>query len=218
MDESPGLIVSWQPLIDETPPPPLPPVSEAEPMEVAPPARRYRPATAEEVYFPVAPMLDMAFQLLAFFVMTFKPPTNETHLDLYLPAAPVAMPAAPKGQAQPGPARVVDTDLENDLLVRVESDDLGDLETIRLGEAPLPDIETLGARLKRYSELLNGRPLRVRIVADDRLRFEVAARIIAVCSSSGVAAVRLSQPGATPTLPVPDSPSPANTTTGGSSP
>jgi hypothetical protein len=95
----------------------------------------------------------------------------------------------------------VDTDLENDLLVRAEADDLGDLKAIRLGDAILPDLATLGNRLRRYTELLEGRPLRVRLAADDSLRYEPVAQIIATCSAAGVAAMRLTQPGATPALP-----------------
>ena len=53
--------------------------------------------------FPVTPMLDMAFQLLAFFVLTFQAPSAETHLDLHLPATPAALPAAPRGQAEATP-------------------------------------------------------------------------------------------------------------------
>ena len=104
-------------------------------LESAPRSRRYRPGPPEEVSFPVTPMLDMAFQLLAFFILTFKAPSAETHLDLDLPATPVALPAASRGEAHPTPARNVDTDLENDLLVRAEADDLGDLKALRLGEA-----------------------------------------------------------------------------------
>ena len=169
--------------------------------EAAPRARRYRPAPPDEVAFPVTPMLDMAFQLLAFFIITFKPPSAETHLDLDLPATPAALPSASRGDAQPTPARNVDTDLENDLLVRAEADDLGDLKALKLGEALVPDLATLGKRLQRYTQLLDGKPLRVRLVADDKLRYEPAARIIAVCSSAGVNAIRLTPPGATPSLP-----------------
>ena len=96
------------------------PGAEARPVTVggesAPRSRRYRPGPPDEVAFPVTPMLDMAFQLLAFFIITFKPPSAETHLDLDLPATPVALPSASRGNAQPTPARNVDTDLENDLL------------------------------------------------------------------------------------------------------
>ena len=69
----------------------------------APRSRSYRPGPPDEVFFPVTPMLDMAFQLLAFFVLTFKAPTAETHIDLHLPATPRPCPRPPR--AWPGPAR-----------------------------------------------------------------------------------------------------------------
>jgi biopolymer transport protein ExbD len=169
--------------------------------EASPRRRSYRPGPPDEVAFPVTPMLDMAFQLLAFFIITFKPPTSETHLDLDLPATPVALPSASSGNAQPISARNVDTDLENDLLVRAEADDLGDLKTLKLGEARVSDLSTLGKRLRLYTQLLEGKPLRVRLVADDKLRYEPAARIIATCSAAGVSAIRLTPPGAVPSLP-----------------
>ncbi len=159
--------------------------------------RRYRPGPPDDIYFPVAPMLDMAFQLLAFFILTFRPPTAETHIDLHLPATPAALPSAPRGAARPT-SRTVDVDLENDVVIRAEADDLGDLKSLRLGEAPVEDLTQLGRRLRRYVELLGTRPMRVRLIADDRLLYEPAARIIAVCSSSGVAAVRLAPPGTGP--------------------
>jgi biopolymer transport protein ExbD len=162
------------------------------------PAPSHRPKSPEEVMFPVTPMLDMAFQLLAFFVLTFQAPSAETHLDLDLPATPLALPGASRGNAEPPPARRVDTDLENDLFVRVEADDLGDLRSIRLGEAVLPDLATLGDRLRRYVEIMDGRPLRIRLVADDHLRYEEAANVLATCSAAGVANVRLSEPRSVP--------------------
>ena len=167
----------------------------------APRSRRYRPTGPDEVAFPVAPMLDMAFQLLAFFILTFKSPSAETHVDLDLPATPAALPARSEGRAQPRTTRRADTDLENDLLIRAEADDLGDLKSLRLGEASVPDLPTLGRRLRRYTELLEGRSLRVRLVADDRLRYEPAAQLISTCSAAGVSSIRLAPTGATPILP-----------------
>jgi biopolymer transport protein ExbD len=150
------------------------------------------------VFFPVVPMLDMAFQLLAFFVLTFQAPSAETHIDLDLPVTPLALPGAPRGRAELPTARRFDTDLENDLFVRVTADDLGDIRSIRLGEGDVPDLATLGQRLKRYVEILEGRPLRVRLVADDHLRYEEAARVLAACSAAGVANVRLAEPRSVP--------------------
>ncbi len=148
----------------------------------------------EEVQFPVTPMLDMAFQLLAFFVLTFQAPMAETHLDLTLPATPAALPGAARGQADPIRARQEDSDLENDLWIRAEADDLGELKALRLGEVALTGIDVLGDRLGRYVGLLQDRPLRVLLVADDRLRYEVAARLVGTCASAGVGAIRLADP------------------------
>lgn len=157
-----------------------------------------RPQPPEEVAFPVTPMLDMAFQLLAFFVLTFQVPSAETHIDLHLPASPLALPSEAKGKGQSPASRRVDTDLENDLWIRAEANDLGDLKSLRLGEAVLPDLNALGERLGRYVQIMERRPLRVRFVADDSLRYEEAARVIAACSAAGVATVRLTDPAIQP--------------------
>ena len=158
--------------------------------------RARRGESPEEVQFPVTPMLDMAFQLLAFFILTFQSPTSETRLDLYLPTTPIALPGAPGGQARATPPRRSELDLENDLRIRAEADELGDLKSLRLGDTPLPDLEALADRLRRYTTVLEGKPLRVRLTADDRLRYEVAARIIGTCNAVGVASIRLADPAA----------------------
>ncbi len=146
------------------------------------------------VQFPVTPMLDMAFQLLAFFVLTFQSPTTETRLDLYLPSTPVALPGASSGEARTSPPKRFDLDLEDDLKIRAVADDLGDLKTLRLGDAPLADVAALASQLGRYAAVLDGKPLRVRIVADDRLRYEIAAQIIGTCNAAGVSSIRLADP------------------------
>ena len=83
------------------------------------PRRSGGPAEAGDVPFPVTPMLDMAFQLLAFFILTFQPPSRETRIDLYLPAAPAALPRRSGGEAPPTPQE--DLGLETDLVVRAEA-------------------------------------------------------------------------------------------------
>jgi biopolymer transport protein ExbD len=156
--------------------------------------RAKRGESPEEVQFPVTPMLDMAFQLLAFFILTFQAPTPETRIDLYLPTTPIALPGSAFGQSRTNPPRRTDLDFENDLQIRVQANDLGDLKSLSLGETPVPDLESLASRLRRYATVLEGRPLRVRITADDRLRYEIAARIIGTCNNSGVSSIRLGNP------------------------
>ena len=152
-----------------------------------------RPGPPEEVAFPVTPMLDMAFQLLAFFVLTFREPSRETRLDLYLPAAPAALPSGLRGTSD-APALRANPDLENDLVVRAEADARGRLRSLRLGESPLNSPAALGGRLRRYAEVLAGQPMRVVLVADDTLRYEDAALLIGTCSTAGVSSIRLADP------------------------
>ncbi len=157
---------------------------------------RRRSNAPEEVYFPVVPMLDMAFQLLAFFILTFQTPTGETRIDLYLPAAPLALPTAPRGEATPRPSRVeADEDLESDLVIRARSDDLGELAGLTLSGSEVDGPVDLQSRLRRYRALLGtDRPLRVVLIADDRLRYEAAAQIVGACSAAGIRSIRLADP------------------------
>jgi biopolymer transport protein ExbD len=150
-----------------------------------------------EVQFPVTPMLDMAFQLLAFFVLTFQAPTSEARLDLYLPTTPAALPGSAQGRATESPGRKFDLDLENDLVIRARADDVGDLASMTLNGTPVAGLDELGDRLGRYAKVLGARPLRVRLLADDKLRYEPAARIVAACTTAGVASIRLGDPSTT---------------------
>lgn len=158
------------------------------------PNPRIRRRTPEEpVEFPVAPMLDMSFQLLAFFILTFQAPTGESRIDLYLPSAPAALVASPDSasSSRNRPVPGATSDLETDLIVRAEADELGDLVSLSLQGSDVPDADALGDRLRRYREQLAGEPVKVRIEADDRLRYEEAARVIGACSAAGVDSVRL---------------------------
>jgi biopolymer transport protein ExbD len=153
-----------------------------------------RPRPPDEVAFPVTPMLDMAFQLLAFFILTFQAPSRESRIDLDLPAAAMALPG--QGQGRVSPTGRIDEliDLETDLIVRANADERGSLAALRLGETSLPGAEALEDRLRRYTKILEGRPLRVILIADDRLRYEEAARLIGACASAGVSTIRLANP------------------------
>jgi hypothetical protein len=147
-------------------------------------------------------MLDMAFQLLAFFILTFRFPSSETDLSLTLRASPMDLSTASDGITPRSWARRVNTDLEEELVVRADADELGNLKALRLGEAIVPDLTSLGDRLFRYMQLLEHQPLRIRIAADDHLRFEPVTQIIATCYAVGISAIRLPRPGASTYAPV----------------
>jgi biopolymer transport protein ExbD len=159
------------------------------------PHPRWKKPLDHSVEFPVTPMLDMAFQLLAFFILTFQAPTGETRIDLYLPAAPAALVASPEAaEGAPRPGSTAMADLETDLLIRADADELGDLVGLSLQGSAVPGPSALRDRLRRYRDQLSGEPIKVRIEADDRLRYEEAARIIGACSAAEIDSIRLAGP------------------------
>src|SRR5438552_14874064 len=58
------------------------------------PIRKAEPGP--EVELPITPMLDMAFQLLMFFILTYRPSMLEGHLALSLPSTADAKAATPQ--------------------------------------------------------------------------------------------------------------------------
>jgi biopolymer transport protein ExbD len=156
--------------------------------------RRRLPRGAEPESGPelqVAPMLDMAFQLLAFFILTYRPPSAEARIDLDLPRAPVALPGASPGRTNPGESTSA---VEDTLTVIVRSDEGGRLASLKLDDLELKDLRELGNRLARYKAAIEPKPLRVIFRADERLKYEEAARIVETCSSVGLGALSLAEP------------------------
>lgn len=168
-----------------------------------PPRKTRRPGPPDEVAFPVAPMLDMAFQLLAFFILTFQPASNELQIDLELPVAAPSMPRVVGGQARldPNNTGISQIDISNDLKIIATADPEGNLVSLKLGLSDVPDIPTLADRLSRYGKLLDDKPLKVVLMADPKLLYDQAARIIAAAQAAGVSTIHLAE----------TSPEPSNT-------
>ncbi len=104
--------------------------------------RRFRSEETFEVS--LAPMLDMAFNLLTFFIFTFRPAPIELQFNLnLLPTSPTAEPETPPEEApsdQPAPIRMLTTSLF--------ADSEGRLSRATLEEFEFDDLKGLGDRLK----------------------------------------------------------------------
>ena len=84
----------------------------------------------DDVELNVAAMLDMAFQLLAFFILTFKPSPIESQIMMRLPAdKPVTQ--APSEQSSP--TDVVDEGLV--ISISIYSTPEGEIEKLEVGAA-----------------------------------------------------------------------------------
>ncbi len=150
----------------------------------SPRERRRRINDEPAAPFPVTPMLDMAFQLLAFFILTFEAPTREARIDLYLPAVAMALPKMDETGA------TVATPSSGDFVLQARADPNGKLLSLDLNNRPLlgPSelYEVLHDRIRPRVKVLN-----VSIMADDRLRYEEAARLLGACAAAGVDSIRL---------------------------
>ncbi|MFO0955874.1 MAG: biopolymer transporter ExbD [Isosphaeraceae bacterium] len=151
---------------------------------------RRRLGEVQGVMFPVTPMLDMAFQLLAFFILTFQAPTREARIDLYLPSVAMALPKMDETGA-PAPA----DEQRGELIITARSDGSGKLLSLSLNERPLLGsaelFEVLHDRIRPRVKLL-----KVALLADDHLKYEEAARLLGACSAAGVDSIRLADPAA----------------------
>lgn len=145
--------------------------------------RRRRHRNQSEVELNLAAMLDMAFQLLAFFILTFRPPPLEGQIALRLPP-PQATVVVKGGEA-------AGSDVENKnplqgmntLTISVSADPKsGSITGLRVGESPVTGIAALDGRLKElFSD--QGNPFdQVIIQVSDSCRYEELMKIIDVCT------------------------------------
>jgi len=81
---------------------------------------------------PITPMLDMSFQLLSFFIMTFKPAPTEGQIAMSLP---------PPEEGDAVATKIPDITSEKPVkyIARIEATNLGQIDSIRLIEEGSPD-------------------------------------------------------------------------------
>lgn len=133
---------------------------------------------------PVTPMLDMSFQLLSFFIFTFRPAPTEGQLQL-------ALPEQPGGPSTDIPT--VDPDKNPvKFVVRVPATAEGAIADIVLLEeantaAPvkLGTVEKYQAELKKRFDELKGRPGKITLEMDNHLLQGYVVKMIDVGIRTG---------------------------------
>lgn len=139
--------------------------------------KRTRSTVRSGVELNMTPMIDVVFQLLAFFLMTFRVSVVEGDFELRLPA-----PDGPNrfDQAVQSSERIV---------VRIQSDERGepvelllDSQSIPIGPGAFNRLRVEFLRISAQAQSA-GVPLpTLEITADDRLQYEFVARAIAAAS------------------------------------
>ena len=104
---------------------------------------------SEAVELNLAAMLDMAFQLLTFFILTFKPSPVEGQINLKLP--PPQPVAGVQGAKKPGEDESNNDPVKNlnSLIISVFAAPNGRIATMAVGEANVAGTTALDGRLKQ---------------------------------------------------------------------
>lgn len=149
--------------------------------------RRKRHSKDEEVQINLAAMLDMAFQLLAFFILTFKPSPIEGHLAMRLPRAGTVSTVAMASDSS-APSDVIAAEIKESFLVVVHADASGRVSKVSV--APGGDVfegpansEHLSRLNRTMAEVFSqaGAYEQVEIVSAPTLRYDELMKIVDVC-------------------------------------
>lgn len=150
-----------------------------------------------EVTLPITPMLDMSFQLLAFFVMTFQSANaQEGRLDMYLPKG--GTPQAKKAdQVDLTKDSDADLDQQAEVTVVVTSKD-GAVDNLSIREksknTAIPDLRVLKPALAKLRAELGEKQSSIKIEADSRLKFESLVKVMDACLGAGFRTVGFAPP------------------------
>jgi len=138
-----------------------------------------------DVELNLAAMLDMSFQLLAFFILTFKPAPVEGQVDLRLPPAAAITASAGKeagSKDSPDPLKGL-----NSMPILVYSKTDGSLDQVMLFGTAYKDIKKIETRINQ--ELTKpGSPIdQVVIQVGSRLHYDQLMRIVDICTRAKLA-------------------------------
>jgi biopolymer transport protein ExbD len=147
--------------------------------------RRRKRRSQSEVELNVTAMLDMAFQLLAFFILTFHPPQREEQISLRLPPPQAAVVVKNGQQAGSDLNNANPVQGVNTLTISVYADPkTGSIQSLGVGETQVTDIPDLKKKLATiFNPNDTGNPFdQVIIQVSDSCRYEELMKIIDVCT------------------------------------
>lgn len=148
--------------------------------------RRKKRHSQPDVELNLAAMLDMAFQLLTFFILTFRPAPVEGQISLRLPppqASVVLKDAQKAGEdtSNTNPIQGVNT-----LTITVFANPTGTIEGLGVGETQVTGIAALKGKLKEvFSD--EGNPFdQVIIQVGDTCRYDELMKVVDVCTQQEI--------------------------------
>jgi len=163
--------------------------------------RRLRGTTGEaKVEIQMTPMLDMIFQLLIFFILTFKPVLDEGQFGVNmssLPGGTAALPTKIPGMGEEVAGQPREIQFIPPLRVRLVAAPDGNLTAggIILGDRSLPSADSLLFELR---DMVQGVPdeFEVVIEADSNLQIQYVVQAVNAISHAGVKKINFGVPSA----------------------
>ncbi len=150
--------------------------------------KRRRRRDQGSVEMNLAAMLDMAFQLLTFFILTFRPAPIEGQLSLNLPPPVPIQPVEAQPNENTGKEAADVVGLET-LHLQVMANDRGGVKQVILEASPVVQGEMNDAnvqRLDRELQRIFGMKMiafdRIQIAVERRLRYGELMKVIDVCT------------------------------------
>jgi biopolymer transport protein ExbD len=140
-------------------------------------SERKKVGKAQEPEIPITPMLDMAFQLLTFFVLTFQPmPTEGQFIMSLLPAQPATAMSAEAPSDKPSDNLPVSL---RTLPTILKAGAGGSLTEIQVGEQTIPtDAAALERELDKYFQDPNLPFDQTMIKVDANLKYSELVKVI----------------------------------------
>lgn len=149
-------------------------------------SRRHR--KSPNVDLNLAAMLDMAFQLLTFFILTFRPAPIEGQLGLHLPP-PIPLTNVKSDNRDQITGSGGDVSGLESLDLYISATSKGDVSQIKVGMSPIVkgrldprNQAALYQQLKSIFVLQNIPLDRVQLAVDERLRYEELMKIVDACT------------------------------------
>ena len=149
--------------------------------------RRKRRRSDGAVELNLAAMLDMAFQLLTFFILTFRPAPVEGQISLRMPPA---LPITPVRNAiQAGSNAANDNPVQglNSLVISVVPNAAGGIGSMAIGEGAVATLAGLNDRLKQILSDAASPFDQVVIQVGSGLRYENLMGVVDVCTRQTLA-------------------------------
>jgi biopolymer transport protein ExbD len=147
----------------------------------------------EEVEVQITPMLDMAFQLLTFFILTYRPAPIEGQFSMnLLPASPVIDMSKDAPESSEVPDKGVPTALRT-MTTSLYAAPSGELGRVNVGDLEVQGMQQLEAKLK---EILSDKNLpfdQALIQADPRLKYSELMKVIDIYSNLNISKISFAE-------------------------